>query len=110
MPALVVMGKSKLCLVCFYFFFPKQCFELCELKNPKKAECSHVALKYLVLNCEVLLTEMHSVAGAQPGSVTKAKLPVSCICHPQRKPSALFYINIGYYSNTELLFFLRFIM
>lgn len=43
MPALVVMGKSKLCFV-FFFFSPKQCFELCELKTPKKAESSHVAL------------------------------------------------------------------
>jgi len=41
MPALVAMGKSKLYLV---FFFSKQCFELCELK---KAETSHVTLKYL---------------------------------------------------------------
>lgn len=77
MLALVAMGKSQLYLV---FFFPKRCFELCELKT-KNAETSHVALKYLFFKCEVLLTEMHSMAYAQSGSVTQAKLPVSCICH-----------------------------
>lgn len=109
MPALVAMGKSKLCFV-FFFFFPKQCSELCELQNPKKAESSRAALQYLVFGCEAALTEMQSVAHARPGSVTKAELPASCICHPQRELATLFYINIGYYSNTELLFFLGFIM
>lgn len=93
-------------MFCFLFlFFPKQCSELCELKNPTKAESSRVALQYLGFDCEVALTEMQRVAHARPGSVTKAELPASCICHPQRELATLFYINTGYYSNTELLFF-----
>lgn len=80
-------------MFCFPFFFLNSALSYVNstpLLPPKNAESSHVALKYLVFKCEVLLTETHSAAYAQPGNVTKAELPVSCICHPQRKLSTLF--------------------
>lgn len=92
-------------MFCF-LFFPKQCFELCELKTPKKAESSHVALKYLGFNVKYCwqkctVWHMHNQALWQRLSY---QCPAS-VTHKGNYPHFFFNINIGYYSNTELFIF-----